>query len=275
MFNYTFYDLKAMLELKFESENQRTNLGIELVELGIRLGEYTNYKRQGIQFLSPCSASIEMKQSDPKTPALYKASIDSLYFNMTPTLYEVVMGVINTINKSGTEKIKHETQKQKLLEESEPFKRYPVERNSTNSGSKEHDELSVKSDEEYKSVDDAKSVNEESTSAESLNSYQPVLEALDLVINEAFITFCEETGLDLQPLAIVKLQLNGRVANWTKNLHTKALLTLEASYYNDLLSNWEPLIENVMQKEDEYRYRSIIYIFIYKYMNNAYYGKCN
>lgn len=35
--------------------------------------------------------------------------------------------------------------------------------------------------------------------------------------------------------------------------HAKASLTLEASYYNDLLSNWEPLIENVMQNEDLYR----------------------
>jgi hypothetical protein len=77
------------------------------------------------------------------------------------------------------------------------------------------------------------------------------------ISTKTFITFCEEGSFDLQPLAILKLELNGRVSNWTKNLHTKAALTLEASYYNDRLSNWEPLIENIMQKEDEYRYLKI------------------
>jgi hypothetical protein len=48
-----------------------------------------------------------------------------------------------------------------------------------------------------------------------------LLETLELSINELYITFCEETGLDLQPLAIVKLKLNGRVSNWTRNLHLK------------------------------------------------------
>ena len=33
----------------------------------------------------------------------------------------------------------------------------------------------------------------------------------------------------------------------------KATLSLEASYYNDRLSNWEPLVENCMQQEDVYR----------------------
>lgn len=85
------------------------------------------------------------------------------------------------------------------------------------------------------------------------SALQKLLETLELSINELYITFCEESGLDLQPLAIVKLQLNGRVSNWTKNLHLKAKLSLEASYYNDRISNWEPLIENCMEREDTYR----------------------
>lgn len=80
-----------------------------------------------------------------------------------------------------------------------------------------------------------------------------LLETLELSIGELYVTFCEETGLDLQPLAILRLQLNGRVSNWTRNLHLKATLSLEASYYNDRLSSWEPLIENCMQREDVYR----------------------
>jgi hypothetical protein len=192
-----------------------------------------------------------MTQNNPKSPALYKTSIDSLYFNMTPTLYETVMGVINTINLSGTEKIKEETTKKKLLEDSEPFIKYQVEINKKNEGD-EMSDYEAKNDDNLSAVDDQDERNNSNTSS-IIGSAQAVLESLDLEINEAYITFCEETGVDLQPLAIVKLELNGRVSNWTKNLHTKADLSLEASYYNDRLSNWEPLIENVMQNEDNYR----------------------
>lgn len=80
-----------------------------------------------------------------------------------------------------------------------------------------------------------------------------LLETLELSINQLYITFCEESGFNLQPLAIVKLELNGRVSNWTRNLHLKATLSLEASYYNDHISSWEPLVENCMEREDVYR----------------------
>lgn len=60
-----------------------------------------------------------------------------------------------------------------------------------------------------------KTTNNEKTNLNKL------FETLELKINEMYITFCEETGLNLQPLAILKFQLNGRVSNWTKNLHLK------------------------------------------------------
>ena len=36
-------------------------------------------------------------------------------------------------------------------------------------------------------------------------------------------------------------------------MQCKASLTIDASYYNDRLSNWEALVENMMQSEDAYR----------------------
>ncbi len=80
---------------------------------------------------------------------------------------------------------------------------------------------------------------------------------LELNIKEAHIKFCEESNIDLQPLAIVRLCLKGKVSNWTKNLHVKAKIELEATYYNHQISNWEPLIEPVLVCEDVYRPWSI------------------
>jgi len=85
----------------------------------------------------------------------------------------------------------------------------------------------------------------------------PFTISIELNIKEAHIKFCEESSIDLQPLAIVRLTLNGRVSNWTKNLHVKAKIELEATYYNDKISNWEPLVEPVMVREDVYRPWSI------------------
>ena len=74
-----------------------------------------------------------------------------------------------------------------------------------------------------------------------------------LTIDDAIIIFCEEVGLDLQPLLTLNFKLGGHVSNWTRNLHMKAKLALEASYYNEGLNNWEPLVENFLIKEDSYR----------------------
>ena len=95
------------LLLNFKSRGSSTELEINLADLGIRLGENMNASaRQGIPFLNPCTARVTMRQVNSDLPAQYKAYIGSLNLNMTPTMYQVVMGVINTINKTGTEKVR-------------------------------------------------------------------------------------------------------------------------------------------------------------------------
>lgn len=247
-------NVSADIHVAFNSDKGSTSLEINLVELSIRLGEFNNSKRQGIPFLAPCSAIITMSQSSSKEIARYFAIIDALYFNMTPTLYEVVMGVIGTLNNAGTESKAKQKETKKRLEESDPFVLYDVDPDIQHAvGTNDpHNETTTATDRTINEM----TVDEHTRAVvvkEDPKSKTKLLEILELTIKEAYITFCEESGVDLQPLAIVRLELNGRVSNWTRNLHTKASLCLEASYYNDNLSNWEPLIENVMQKEDLYR----------------------
>ena len=58
-----------------------------------------------------------MTQKQDVKLGYYKAEIDSLFFNMTPTLYKVVMGVINTLNKTGTEKKQIEEENKEKVNE--------------------------------------------------------------------------------------------------------------------------------------------------------------
>jgi hypothetical protein len=68
-----------------------------------------------------------MTQKQDVKLGYYKVEIDSLFFNMTPTLYKVVMGVINTLNKTGTEKKQTEEEnKELLMEASDPFKIHQI-----------------------------------------------------------------------------------------------------------------------------------------------------
>ncbi len=212
----------------------------------MRLGELNNIEKKGIQFLAPCEAEIHMCQEYGRQIPYYTADFKSIYLNMTPTLYEVVMGVVNTITLSGLEKHAEQAKKQQETEESEPNTKYIMRRENFFSQYDNTDDQVVDIDE----IDAA--LNVETDKCLDVKRTK-VLEALDLDIGEFIITFCEESGLDLQPLAIVKMQLDARVSNWTRNMHCKADLTLEAVYYNDFLSTWEPLIENVMHKEDNYR----------------------
>ena len=240
--------LNIEINLEFNSRNNHTQLGIEISEMALRLGEFNNYKK-GIPFLSPCTANITMEQINAQIPTHYKASIPSLYFNMTPTLYEVVMGVMATINQSGTEQKQKETEIKRLLEDSEPFVHHKINKEQyLKKGKSVEEEDALNADKLSKGGE----AEPEEVDKKSIQLLQ-VLETLDLSINEAFVTFCEETGIDLQPLAILKFELYGKCSNWTRNLHIKAKLSLEASYYNDRLSNWEPLIENSIIKEDLYR----------------------
>lgn len=221
--------MNTMLILTFESRAGVTELEIDLADLGIRLGENMNSsKRQGVPFLNPCSARVSMKQTDPAKPAQYKAMIESLYLNMTPTMYEVVMGVVNTINKTGTETVQKEVETKRLLEDSEPFVKHRI-------NAEKYNYLNLMPRRQISELDEptegglnmtggaATPVPPSVQTVESAAKQNLVklLETLELSIGELYITFCEETGLDLQPLAIMKLQLNGRVSNWTRNLHLK------------------------------------------------------
>jgi hypothetical protein len=254
--------MSALLNLGYKSKDNATHMHINLEELCLRLGEFNNQKL-GIPFLNPCKATIEMTQTNPKNPAHYKASIPRLYFSITPTIYEVVMGVINTLNKSGTETKEKETEIKKLLEDAEPFVKHKIDKDKYLLDGKSKPVIELDLDDFNVTVTKPLEENNVATTTTALviretkeqlsSNLQKVIETLDLKIDDAVIIFCEEVGLDLQPLLTLNFELGGSVSNWTKNLHMKAKLTLQASYYNETLNNWEPLVENFLIKEDSYR----------------------
>ena len=244
--------MSAELKLEFNSKNSCTELRVKLEDICLRLGEFNNQKL-GIPFLNPCKARIEMKQLDPKCPAHYRAAIPKLYFSITPTIYEVVMGVINTLNRSGTEQKEKETEIKKLLEDSEPFVKRKIDKNKYILNGKSKPAIQEELDDVNLKENEPKKVETHASSNTTVKKLQKVVETLDLKIEDALVIFCEEVGLDLQPLLSLNFKLDGNVSNWTKNLHMKAKLTLEGSYYNDRLHNWEPLVENFLIKEDLYR----------------------
>ncbi len=81
-------NMKAEINMRFSSKEGNDKLRIEGT-VGMRLGEYDNAAKQGITFLSPCKFRLEMVQKKGYVLAYYQLKIDSLIFNMTPTLYQV------------------------------------------------------------------------------------------------------------------------------------------------------------------------------------------
>jgi hypothetical protein len=105
----------------------------------------------------------------------------------------------------------------RLLEDSIPFVKHTIKQDQYLNirDSRISNEETIVSNPVNVNDNPVKTTNNEKTNLNKL------FETLELKINEMYITFCEETGLNLQPLAILKFQLNGRVSNWTKNLHLK------------------------------------------------------
>jgi hypothetical protein len=141
---------------------------------------------------------------------------------------------------TGTEKKQiEEENKELLIEASEPLVIHPVKEENTKRlfSFVSFDPEAGQDDDEndLNNNNNNTDLNEITVEAEQINKLTELLEALDLEVEKAFITFCEETGVDLQPLAVVKLKVDSRISNWTNNLHCKADIFLEASYYNDRL----------------------------------------
>ncbi|XP_046398302.1 vacuolar protein sorting-associated protein 13C-like isoform X1 [Ischnura elegans] len=61
-----------------------------------------------------------------------------------------------------------------------------------------------------------------------------------------------ETG-ERMPLLRIKSSIEGSVHDWSKLCHANVELQLQASYYNDKIKVWEPLIEPITEEENVYR----------------------
>lgn len=80
--------MKTEIGMGFSSKDGNVALHID-GNVGMRLGEYNNAQKQGIAFLSPCDFKLKMVQKKGYALAFYTLKVDSLIFNMTPTLYQV------------------------------------------------------------------------------------------------------------------------------------------------------------------------------------------
>lgn len=81
--------MKTEIGMRFTSKDGNVALNID-GNVGMRLGEYNNAQKQGIAFLSPCDFKLKMIQKKGYALAFYTLKVDSLIFNMTPTLYQVI-----------------------------------------------------------------------------------------------------------------------------------------------------------------------------------------
>lgn len=246
--------LKTKIKLEYEAKDGDQLAAVDLTELEIILADFARLDRKGTHFVLPTESKITMQHKKDQKIPVFKAYFKQLVINMTPNLYQIVMGVINSINMTGLERVIEEKKVQRLREEIVPFVEKSIQANDYFLQSLEASNELADIEANYATINhkpDETPVSPAAKSQATIN--RTIIETLHLVINEFMIIFCEENPAQLQAHAIVSLQLDGKVSNWTSNLHVKADLTLEAIYYNDYLNTWEPLIETVMEMEDSYR----------------------
>jgi vacuolar protein sorting-associated protein 13A/C len=70
-------------------------------------------------------------------------------------------------------------------------------------------------------------------------------EQMIVVLSHFTVILETGTGNRTSPLVLLESQVSLQVNNWSTVLDAKALLNLQAAYYNSLLSLWEPLLEPV------------------------------
>ena len=85
------------------------------------------------------------------------------------------------------------------------------------------------------------------------NSELNVARKEQLVVEVEGISFRVEGYLGglLTPMLKMKSKLTANVKNWSGKMTANAFLSLQATYYNDKVAEWEPLIEPVIENNRE------------------------
>ncbi|GFG28735.1 hypothetical protein Cfor_06015 [Coptotermes formosanus] len=76
------------------------------------------------------------------------------------------------------------------------------------------------------------------------------------------VVFELEDGNRRTPVLLFKSSAEASVNDWSKQMHMKAEIRLQASYYNDRVGAWEPLIEPCVEEENVYRpWETLVKVF--------------
>ncbi|KAJ4427692.1 hypothetical protein ANN_25341 [Periplaneta americana] len=78
-------------------------------------------------------------------------------------------------------------------------------------------------------------------------------ETFTVAIPKIRVVFEMEDGNHRTPVLLFKSSAEANVNDWSKQMHMKAEVQLQASYYNDRVGAWEPLIEPCVEEENVYR----------------------
>jgi hypothetical protein len=74
------------------------------------------------------------------------------------------------------------------------------------------------------------------------------------------------------PVVMVKSMVAITVHDWSKQMYSKCEMNLQASYYNEKVDTWEPLIEPIVCEENVYRpWELLIKIFQVNSFLNGYF----
>jgi len=77
-------------------------------------------------------------------------------------------------------------------------------------------------------------------------------ETFTMVIPSIRILFEVEAKARI-PVLMIKSMLEVTVFDWSKQMHSKCELNVNASYFNEKVDTWEPLLEPVVFEENVYR----------------------
>ncbi|XP_021923386.1 vacuolar protein sorting-associated protein 13A-like isoform X4 [Zootermopsis nevadensis] len=78
-------------------------------------------------------------------------------------------------------------------------------------------------------------------------------ETFTVAVPKIRVVFELEGGNHRIPVLLFKSSVEASIKDWSKQMHMKAEIQMQASYYNDRVGAWEPLIEPCVEEENVYR----------------------
>ncbi|XP_077977339.1 intermembrane lipid transfer protein VPS13A-like [Glandiceps talaboti] len=221
--------LKTEAEMEYGSRNGQDDLAASIKNLQVFSCVYSIPDKTLHKVLHPCNVTFSRTTSSTSSDVM-SVNFTKLDLRISPTAVHIIKGVVDdfsTLNQPTPDTpLPEEIEAPENLWTPKTLQSEEYKKNLTSS---DQDEVDVGIEQPEK------------------------VERLTIAVPKVYVLVELEVGNEHVQVMRLETAVEAKVQDWSRYLYMESEVQLEMSYYNEKLDVWEPLIEPVMERENDYR----------------------